>query len=53
MLKLGTITGAVIVGALSSLFLKAKQTPRRAAAAVQRRTRKAAAHVKKSPARKK
>jgi hypothetical protein len=53
MLKLGTITGAVIVGALSSLFLKAKQTPRRAAAAVQRRTRKAADRVKKSPARKK
>ena len=53
MLKLGTITGALIVGALSSLFLRAKQTPRRAVAAGQPRTQKAATHVKKSEARKK
>ena len=51
-MKLGTI-GALILGALSSLFLKATQTPRRAVAAVQHRTRKAGAHPKKSSARKK
>jgi hypothetical protein len=52
-MRLGAITGALIVGALSSLFLMAKQSPRRAVAAVQRRTRKTAAQSKKSPARKK
>lgn len=51
MSKIGTITGALIMGALCTFFLKAKQTRKRAVAAVQRRTRKAAAHVTKSTAR--
>jgi hypothetical protein len=51
MLRYGTIAGALIAGALSTLFLRAKQTRKRATAAVQRRTRKVAAHVKRSTTR--